>query len=118
MTEITKFLGSVRPPRLLEKYRPCGRVVGGKWAVGVARLEYIGETELVSMRTSTRTFIAEGFASHNSVGMRPALGLKQKLSTVKDGEILYSDYEAYAKSIDFYRERDRRMKGSDTGYGY
>jgi hypothetical protein len=53
-----------------------------------------------------------------SIGMRPALGLKQKLSTVKDGEILYSDYEAYAKQIDFYRERDRRMRGSGTGYGY
>jgi hypothetical protein len=53
-----------------------------------------------------------------SIGMRPALGLKQKLSTIRDGEILYSDYEAIAKQQEFYRERERRIRGVGSGYGY
>jgi hypothetical protein len=34
--------------------------------VPVVKSEYIGEQEVIGMQTGTKTFIAEGFASHNT----------------------------------------------------
>lgn len=61
-----KFLGQIRPKRLLAKFDPelAGRME--KVArVKIRKIEPIGEQWVVSLTTSTRTFVAEGFASHN-----------------------------------------------------
>lgn len=63
--EYLRFLGSIRPHRLLTRMRPeLGRfdVLTRRAVVG---REFLGDVELVSIQTSTRTFIAEGLASHN-----------------------------------------------------
>jgi len=71
-----EVLGRVRPRRLLQNSRSLweggdlakrGASVthGSSWAV-VTGIEYVGEQEVVALQTSSRTFIAEGFASHNS----------------------------------------------------
>jgi hypothetical protein len=66
-SEIIRFLGSVRPPRLLDKFNPD---VLGQFCsmdnVAVIESEYIGEHEVVGLETEAKTFIAEGLASHNS----------------------------------------------------
>lgn len=65
--EIMRFLGQIRPPRLLDKFNP--EYLGNmqrKNAVSVESLEYLGEQEVIALKTSTKTFVAEGFASHNS----------------------------------------------------
>lgn len=87
--EIVKFLGEVRPRRLLEKFNP--ELLGSfrrKEAVGVVIAEYIGEQEVIGFKTSTKTFMADGFASHNSeyqyerpsveyfIGIAKGLGIK------------------------------------------
>jgi len=66
-TEILRFLGSVRPPRLLSKFD--GSILGqfnSKENVAVVESEFIGDHEVVGLETSEKTFIAEGLASHNS----------------------------------------------------
>jgi hypothetical protein len=57
----------MRPQRLLDKFnRDLFGVVNGQ-EVLVKNIEYLGQRELVSLRTSTRTLVANGFASHNSM---------------------------------------------------
>jgi hypothetical protein len=70
---VMRFLGSVRPERLL------GKVDLDRWgSIGrhdhvsqefshpeVVSVEYLGEREVVAIRTTSRTYIAEGLASHN-----------------------------------------------------
>jgi hypothetical protein len=65
--ELFRFLGQVRPKRLLElvDLDKCG-AVGRVDAVGLVSMEYLGERTLVGLTTSTGTFVAEGLASHNS----------------------------------------------------
>lgn len=66
VSEVLRFLGAIRPRRLLAKFRPLD---GGKMQgtpVEVVEKEYMGERPVVGLTTSTGTFIAEGFASHNS----------------------------------------------------
>jgi 5-methylcytosine-specific restriction endonuclease McrA len=64
--EKAKFLGSVRPFRLLESFNAAdlGRVQSGGYHRVVA-VEPIGEGDMVRMRTSSGTFIADGFPHHN-----------------------------------------------------
>lgn len=66
--EIMRLLGMVRPPRLLE--------VGNFWegrsiatpdsAVPVLSVRPIGTGEIATLSTSTKTYIANGFAMHNT----------------------------------------------------
>ena len=67
---ISRFLGMVRPQRLLSKFAP--EMMGSLTRRGaemlhpqVVSVEPLGEIEVVAIQTSTRTFIAEGLASHN-----------------------------------------------------
>jgi hypothetical protein len=65
--EVLRFLGQIRPKRLLEKFDIEG--IGAMRTsnhVAVIKKEYLGEQEVIGWKTSTHTFIAEGFASHNS----------------------------------------------------
>lgn len=63
---LARFLGSVRPYRLLEKFT-ADRFGACQTAEHprLLRKTSIGVAPVVAVQTSTRTFIAEGFASHN-----------------------------------------------------
>jgi len=65
--EITRFLGQFRPPRLLSKFhwekQPFLQM---KSLPEVEDVVDVGEKSLCVLQTTTGTFIAEGFASHNS----------------------------------------------------
>lgn len=64
--EIMRFLGSVRPLRLLADFQPS--MLGTMQRIGVATLmekTFVGTQPVVAMTTSTGTFVAEGLASHN-----------------------------------------------------
>ena len=64
--EIMRFLGSVRPQRLLAGFQPA--MLGTMQRIGVATLvekTFAGTQPVVAMTTSTGTFVAEGLASHN-----------------------------------------------------
>lgn len=73
--ELLRFLGQVRPQRLLDKFAELDGSVGtigqhGERASGflhprVLSIKFLGPVECVSIKTSTSTYIAEGLASHN-----------------------------------------------------
>lgn len=71
---IMRFLGEFRPPRLLDNFdiEKLGSI-GRHDHAGqdfrhptILKKEFVGELDVVAFRTSTRTFVAEGLASHNS----------------------------------------------------
>lgn len=70
---VLEFLGRFRPPRLMKKFDPS-RVgtMHRKEFVPVEKAEYIGEQTVIALSTTTGTFIAEGFASHNTY-QRPGI---------------------------------------------
>src|SRR3990167_5320713 len=65
--EKIEFLGKVYPHRLMDKFDAdkLGTVQNMKSAVAVVDVEPLGEMEVIGLGTSTGTFIAEGYASHN-----------------------------------------------------
>lgn len=78
--ECMRFLGSIRPPRLIEKQKrlwegaslrgglsPTGRQIGLGFKT-IVQIEELLEQDLVDIQTSTRTFIANGLVSHNCLG--------------------------------------------------
>lgn len=66
LPEMLRFLGSIRPRRLLEKFQaPSRGMLKGK-SLAVADLRFLGDREVVGLATSTGTLVAEGLASHNS----------------------------------------------------
>lgn len=65
--EVMRFLGQIRPRRLLENFDPT--VLGQftkKDAVAVEKIEPVGEIETIGFTTTTGTMVVEGLASHNS----------------------------------------------------
>jgi hypothetical protein len=70
---IAKFLGSIRPQRLLDKVDVDKLGSIGRHDhkgqdflhPGIIDVEFVGEQEVVALETTTQTFIAEGLASHN-----------------------------------------------------
>lgn len=65
--QVMRFLGSIRPHRLLDKFTPD--LLGAMYCepVALVRKTPIGKHPVVALGTSTRTFLAEGLASHNCV---------------------------------------------------
>lgn len=66
-SEHLRFLGSIRPHRLLAKMgtRPLGEVRACE-DVRVESIKFLGRGPIVRLQTSTRTYFAEGYAMHNS----------------------------------------------------
>jgi DNA-directed DNA polymerase III PolC len=63
--EVLRFLGTFRPVRLLESFSPdkLGRM--NHESVRLIRKDFIGDRKVIAMQTSSRTYFAEGLASHN-----------------------------------------------------
>lgn len=66
--EVLRFLGTIRPVRLLDKFERLRQPLSGcnmARRIRVVCVDAIGEQDVISIETETRTFVAEGFASHN-----------------------------------------------------
>lgn len=65
--DLMKFLGSIRPSRLLPKFSfDSFGALRVKDAPAVVSKRYIGSQWVSAFSTTTRTFVAEGFATHNT----------------------------------------------------
>ena len=118
--ECFRFLGSVQPTRLLENHL---KLWEGKslhflpWAT-VADVTFLGDQEVVSVGTSTKTLFVEGLASHNSYQLNwatatgvltiperywPLLGVTKGRSSIAPKfyavDELYSNYPFYPESL-------------------
>lgn len=74
MDELFRLIGQTRPTRFIGRRWWEGRELPGKrsgigWAT-VVSIDPLPEQEVVDIQTSTGTFIAEGFVSHNSTLMQ------------------------------------------------
>lgn len=66
ISEKLRFLGQIRPIRFINKFKPEMILkFSVKEKVEVVGLNYIGEKNVIAVKTSSKTFIAEGYASHN-----------------------------------------------------
>jgi len=66
-----EILQVFRPRRLLEKECFDGKCIpSGTEKVWITDIKQIGDIEVVSLETSTHTFVAEGIASHNSFNLK------------------------------------------------
>lgn len=84
MYETMRALGQLRPVRLLHQAVPIWSGRGmvskgpftqpGKTVARVLAVEEVGKQDVVTMQTSSRTFIANGFPSHNST-LKSYIGL-------------------------------------------
>jgi hypothetical protein len=71
--ELLRFLGSVRPQRLLNNFNPndLGTVRCSNGKLGsdvhprVNSIKFVGTKKVIPIRTTSRTYVAEGLASHN-----------------------------------------------------
>lgn len=73
MNEIFYVLGQTRPSRFINCYWWEGKDLPGKcsgigWSK-IISIESLGKREMIDVQTSKKTFIAEGFVSHNSTGI-------------------------------------------------
>lgn len=69
--ESFRFLGSIRPHRLMANLRPMANGAVRGQPVELVALDYVGEREVVATTTSTGTMIVEGLASHNCDANNP-----------------------------------------------
>jgi hypothetical protein len=95
--EVLRFLGEVRPQRLLDQFDP-GKLgeFRKRYTVAVTHIEDIGDHPVVGFQVDTKTFIAEGFATHNTeygaqrpscelfIGMALGLGIKVTIPPQSD----------------------------------
>lgn len=123
--EILRFLGSIRPPRLLNKFDPDRMgVLHKKDGVRIVRKTFIGEQEVIGLHTTTGTFVANGFASHNShqrpsceyiLGIAEGMGIKVYIppesDLLKTSELygFESDNSAKVRIKSRIRELDTRL---------
>lgn len=125
-SEILRFLGEMRPPRLLDKFSPDKLGIVHRLAnVDIAEMEYIGEAPVVGITTETGTFVVEGFASHNSeqrpscewlIGMAQGKGIEIVLPPGSDllkSSHLYgfSEDAHYQKLLARLQELSQRKEG-------
>lgn len=114
--ELLRFLGQMRPPRLLAKFDPDQ--VGAFNSIGDVKIlsnEFIGEQSVIGLTTTTGTVIVEGFASHNSeysiqrpsceyfIGVAQARGIKVYIPPEADlckTLFLYGYQESQAAAFD------------------
>lgn len=92
--EMMRLLGTIRPPRLLSQFNPNHLGVMHKAeAVEILDKEFIGQAPVIGIQTTTGTFIAEGYASHNSqqrpsaeyfLGIASGLGIEVQLPKGSD----------------------------------
>lgn len=116
-----RFIGSVRPPRLLQKSRKMweGRRTWGNNSepATVLSVERVGVRKVIGLQTSTKTFIANGFLSHNSqIELRVMAELSNDKNLVKCYMHNMDIHQMTADSLGLSRQ-DSKSLNFGIGYG-
>ena len=71
-SEVFRFLHETNPPRLIARFTSKILEQLTTYPLGLVRvlsIRLLGEREIVAFSSSTQTYIAEGFGSHNTIGI-------------------------------------------------
>lgn len=118
--EIARFLGTFQPVRLLPKWDWSSMGTVASMKVGVSAVvskEYIGVRDVVAIGTTTKTLVAEGFASHNSeaeysiIAKVPFPDLRSKILQARARKD--RDYSMYLTALDIVQASGRGMRAED-----
>jgi len=116
MRETLRLLMLTRPERLiknLNKFIESNSIYGREHrAVGLVEKEYLGQQEVVSITTSTHTFIAEGLASHNCNVWRALQLDPDAVARVCDWPVNHADLMARRQVL--LRNSDRLLENLIT----
>ncbi|MFN7883562.1 MAG: hypothetical protein ACK5PF_11195, partial [bacterium] len=111
MDEMLRLIGQTRPTRFVGNRFWEGRELPGKrngdvgWAT-IVSIEDIGEGDVVDMQTSTKTYIAEGFVSHNTTFLA-IVALDQCMFVANHTAVLIAHTLPDAKKI--FRNKIKRV---------
>jgi hypothetical protein len=101
LKEQMRFLMLARPLRLLRKFQEvvpdCSLYARSHSAVGLVGKEFLGEQEVIALSTSTRTFVAEGLASHNCNFWRAVTFAPEEVAFHADWPVNEADLHARHK---------------------
>ena len=84
LKEHLRFLGQVRPDRLLTKYFESGRQerLMARSHDKIVSIEFIGNGPMITLQSSTETYIAEGYGAHNTYILDRQFGsLRQRMGS-------------------------------------
>lgn len=111
--EDMRFLGSVRPERLLSRSHLLWENRSTKSVhastVTVQSVRYLGEREVVTIGTSTQTLIADGMLSHNSAGKTMTA-----VKTIAANQQLDPEYTTFWLAAEHYDEQQATALGVDN----
>ena len=101
LKETLRFLMQVRPDRMLRKFADVAEQLSlyGREhsAVGLVSKEFIGEQEVIALATTTKTFVAEGLASHNCNFWRAVTADPDGVAAAADWPVNEADLHARHK---------------------
>jgi intein/homing endonuclease len=128
--ELLKVIGKCRPARFVSKNWWDGRGLPGKksgtaW-VKVSSIEPLGKRRMIDLQTSTKTFIAEGFVSHNSTVTEALIAHRTMffknvncmvISSDKDhvSDVIFPIMTMIYDRMPWFLQADLAMRKSDTG---
>lgn len=120
MGDIFKLLGQTRPSRWIGKDCWEGKTVPGRgygtdtaWSE-VVSIEPLGYKRMIDLQTSTKTFIAEGFVSHNST-LGAAIVAWRTMMWPNVNAIIIADQQERSKGLfeiskAFYEQMDEAVR--------
>lgn len=91
MAAAAAFLGRVRPERLIANFNIEGGEIFSRHDVRVEKVERVGWRDVQSIQTTTGTYIAEGFAVHNT-GTLMSRGERCSLNDLMPGDAVFYGY--------------------------
>ena len=111
MAEVMRFLGTVRPERLLPKFldKLYGSRIYGPSSPAVDVVEsvrYLDEGPVVALGTSTHTLVADGLLSHNTM-------TGHFYSLYEQGKVLMRDYDPETGTTKIVEKTEKELGYSD-----
>jgi hypothetical protein len=112
VADVLRILGTVRPPRLLFTSDKAweGKPIGG-WhrSALVTAINAIEDDQIAMLSTSTKTYIAAGFAMHNSVN--------EFRAAMKDQQATFADKEQTNRRLNLLESAQATQSGKERGIG-
>lgn len=122
---IARFLGTIRPVRLLPKWdwNHIGTLKSmGYGTVPVVDKLFLGVQDVIAVSTTTKTLVAEGFATHNSdaeYGIMAKVPFPDQRSKILRARAkLDKEYPFYLAMLDIVQASGRGMRAADDQHEF